>query len=140
MAIQKGGVRWKSRRPEGRRLRDGDLCDDAPMLAGKFGVGRDRSRRREVEIALEWKSERATGSGELEETHVTEFRFAQPEVAKAEGEINVRVELGEQPGGVAVRGEEFYDEFKVEALVLAIDGGALGASILEEFVALGGSD
>jgi len=29
------------------------LGDDAPILAGEFGVGRDRSRRCEVEIALE---------------------------------------------------------------------------------------
>ena len=31
--------------------------DDAPMLAGEVGVGRDRSRRCEVEIALERKAE-----------------------------------------------------------------------------------
>ena len=35
------------------------------MLAGKFGVGRDRARGREVEITLGRKSQRAAGGSEL---------------------------------------------------------------------------
>jgi len=42
----------KGRRPEGRRLRVSGSGDDPPMLAGEVGVGRDRARRCEVEIAL----------------------------------------------------------------------------------------
>jgi hypothetical protein len=47
------------------------------MLAGKLRVGRDSSRRREIEIALERKTEWAAGGGKLVEAHVAEIRFAQ---------------------------------------------------------------
>jgi hypothetical protein len=50
---KKSGGRRIRRRPEGRRLNGGTSGDNAPVLAGQIGVGRDRSRRREVEIALE---------------------------------------------------------------------------------------
>ena len=69
--------------------------DDAPMLASEFGVGRDRARRREVQIALQRKSQRAADGGEFEQTHVTEFRLAEPEIAKTERHIDIRVELCE---------------------------------------------
>jgi len=36
--------------------------------------------------------------------------------------------------------EEFNDGFEVEYLVLAVDRVALSASVIEEFLALGGSD
>jgi hypothetical protein len=42
----------KNRRPEGQRLKDHRLGDDAAMLAGALGVGRDREGRHEVKIAL----------------------------------------------------------------------------------------
>jgi hypothetical protein len=55
---------------------------------------------------------------------VTEFGFPETEIAEAEGQmIEVRVELGEEPGGVAVGDEKLYDGFEVEALVLPVDGG-----------------
>src|ERR1017187_8055231 len=114
--------------------------DKAPMLASEFGVGRDRARRREVQIALQRKSQRAADGGEFEQAHVTEFRLAEPEIAKTERQIDIRVELRQEPGGVAVGGEKLYDGFDIEALVLAVDDSALGASVLEEFLALGGSD
>jgi hypothetical protein len=50
----------------------------------------------------------------------------------------VGVQLREEPGGVAVGGEEFDDGLEVDSLVLAVDGGSLGACVLEEFLALGG--
>lgn len=43
----------RGRRPEGRRLVGSESGDDAPMLAGDVGVGRDRAGRYEVEVALE---------------------------------------------------------------------------------------
>jgi hypothetical protein len=110
------------------------------MLAGLLGVRRDRSRGREVEIALQRKSQRAAGGSELVQAHVAEFRLAEPEIAKTERQIDVGVELGQEPGGVAVGGEELDDGLEVEGLVLSVDGGALGASVLEELFALSGSD
>jgi hypothetical protein len=71
-----------------------------------------------------WKSQRAADGGEFEQTHVTEFRLAEPEIAKTEGQIDIRVELGQEPGGVAVGGEELDDGFEVIDLVVAVDGGA----------------
>jgi hypothetical protein len=53
--------RRKNRRPEGRRLKVSGSGDDAPMLASEVGVGRDRSRRREVEIALEREPQGSAG-------------------------------------------------------------------------------
>src|SRR5450631_2756706 len=110
------------------------------MLAGALGVGRAREGRCEVEIALERKSQRAPGGGELREAHVTKLRFAESEIAKAECQVDAGVEFGQEPGGVAVGGEEFDDGWEVEDLVLAVDRVALRASVLEEFLALGGSD
>jgi len=87
-----------------------------------------------VEIQFDGKTQRASGGGELREAHVAEFRLPEPEVEKSEGEIDVGVELCEEPSGVAVGGEEFDDGFEVEALVLAVDGGAarirLGTAIV----------
>src|ERR1035441_8529969 len=94
--------------------------DEAPMLASEFGVGRDRARRREVQIALQRKSQRAADGGEFEQAHVTEFRLAEPEIAKTERQIDIRVELRQEPGGVAVGGEKLYDGFDIEALRLAV--------------------
>jgi hypothetical protein len=104
----------ENRRPEGRRLKVSASGDDASMLAGELGVGGDRSRRREVKIALERKPEGAASGGELREAHVSEFRLAETEIAEAEGGINVGVELGQEPGGIAVGGEEFHDGLEVE--------------------------
>jgi hypothetical protein len=98
------------------------------MLAGEFGVARDRSRQREVEIALEGYPQRAAGCGELVEADVPELRFPEPTVAETKGELR------------AVGGEELNDGFEVDGLILAVDGGALGAAVLEEFLALGGRD
>jgi hypothetical protein len=114
--------------------------DDAPMLAGELGVNRNRARRREVEIALEGQPERAAGGRELVQAHVAEFRFAEAEVAETEGEMIVRVQLREEPGGVAVRGEKLNDGFEVDGAGLLFKGGALGAAVLEEFLALGVGD
>ena len=96
------------------------------MLAGELGVNRNRARRREVEIALEGQPERAAGGRELVQAHVAEFRFAEAEVAETEGEMIVRVQLREEPGGVAVGGEELNDGFEVDGASLLVEGGALG--------------
>jgi hypothetical protein len=50
--------------------------------SGEVGVGRDLSRGCEMEIALDGKSQRSTGGGELREAHIAEFGFAEAEVAK----------------------------------------------------------
>ena len=90
------------------------------MLAGELGVGGDRSRGREVKIALERTPERAAGGSKLVQAHVAEFRRAEAEVAETEGEIAVGVQLREGLGGVAVAGEDLDDGFEVDgALLLA---------------------
>jgi hypothetical protein len=50
--------------------------------SGEVGVGRDLSRGCEMEIALDGKSQRSTGGGELREAHIAEFGFAEADVAK----------------------------------------------------------
>jgi hypothetical protein len=90
--------------------------DNAPMFAREFGVGGDRSRRCEVEIALERKAQRAASGGELGQAHVAEFRLPKAEVAETEGEIRtVWVQLRQEPSGVAVGGEQFDDGFEVDS-------------------------
>jgi hypothetical protein len=75
------------------------------------------------------------------QAYVAEFRFTETEIAEAEGQvIEVGVEFGEKPGSVAVGGKELYDGFEVEALILAVDRGELGTSVLEELLTLGESD
>ena len=96
------------------------------MLARELGVGRDRPCRSEVEIALERKTQRAAGGSELVEAHVAKFRFTEAEIAETEGEIPVGVQLREEPGGVAVGGEELNDGFEVDGASLLVEGGALG--------------
>jgi hypothetical protein len=43
-----------------------------------------------VQIALQRKSQRAADGGEFEQAHVAEFRLAEPEIAKTEGQIDIR--------------------------------------------------
>ena len=95
------------------------------MLASEFGVGRDRARRREVQIALQRKSQRAADGGAFEQAHVAEFRLSEAEVAESECEmLAVRVQLRKEPSGVAVCGEEFHDGFEVDSAGLLVKGGA----------------
>src|ERR1039457_3169877 len=129
---RKSAFRPKSRRPSGRRLIPDPSGHDAAVLAGELGESRDGSRRREAETALERKAQRAASG--------SEFRLPAAEVAETEGQMAVRVLLRGEPGGVAVGCEDLDDGFEVDGLVLAVDGGALGAAILEEFLALGGGD
>ncbi len=115
--------------------------DDAPMLAGELGVGGDRSCRREVEIALERKSHRAVGGGELVQAHIAKFWFAEAKVAETESEMPANgIQLRQEPGGVSVGGEDLDDRIEVDRLVLAVDSGSLSPAVLEEFLTLGGSD
>src|ERR1700691_3314059 len=123
--LDKRDERRKSRRPEGRRLKV-ESGDDAPIFAGGFGVGCDRSGWREVEVTLERKPERAARGGELVQAHVAEFLLPEAEIAEAEGEIfAIRVQLRQEPGGIAVRGEELYDGFEVDGASLLVKGGAM---------------
>jgi hypothetical protein len=46
------------------------------MLAGEIGVGRDRARRCEVQIALDGQPERPPRGGELVHAYVAEFRLS----------------------------------------------------------------
>lgn len=110
------------------------------MLAGELGVCGDRPRRREDDIALERKPQRAAGGGELVQAHVAEFRLPEAEIAETEGQVAVGVQLREEPGGVAVGGEELDDGFEVDGADLLVEGGALGAAVLEELLALGVGD
>jgi len=38
-------------------------------------------------------------ASEFEQAHVAEFLLAEPEIAKTERQIDIRVELREEPGG-----------------------------------------
>src|ERR1700733_15216348 len=63
-------------------------------------------------------------------TPTAEYRLALPQVAENEGEIRaIRVQLRDEPCGVAVGGEKLNDGFEVEDLVLAVDRSALGAAV-----------
>ena len=84
------------------------------MPASEFGVGRDRARRREVQIALQRKSQRATRGSELLQAHLGDLRLAEAEIAETEGQIAVRIQLRQEPGGIAVGGEDFDDRFEVD--------------------------
>ena len=69
-------------------------------------------------------------------TPTAEYWLALPQVAENEGEIRaIRVQLREEPCGVAVGGEKLNDGFEVENLILMPYGRALGAAVLEEFLA-----
>jgi hypothetical protein len=73
--------------------------------------------------------------------HVAKFRLPETEVKETEGAMAAdRVQLREEPGGVAVGGEELNDGFEVYGAGLLVEGGALSAAVVEEFLALGGSD
>jgi hypothetical protein len=73
------------------------------------------------------------------QAHVAEFRFAEAEIAETKGEMPANgVQLREEPGGVAVGGEEFNDGFEVDGADVLVECDALGAAVLEEFLALGG--
>jgi hypothetical protein len=86
------------------------------MLPGELGVGRDRPRRCEVEIALERKAQRAAGGSELVQAHIAEFGLAETEIAETEGEMfGDWVQFCEELGGVAVGGEELDDGFEVNS-------------------------
>ena len=52
----------------------------------------------------------------------------------------VRVQLREEPGGVAIWGKELDDRLEVDGALLLVEGGTLGAAVLEEFLALDGCD
>jgi hypothetical protein len=89
------------------------------VLAGELGESRDGSRRREAEIALERKAQRAASG--------SEFRLPAAEVAETEGQMAVRVQLRGEPGGVAVGCEDLDDGFEVDRAFLLVEGGALSA-------------
>ena len=74
------------------------------------------------------------------QAHVAEFRLPETEIAETKSEVAVRVQLRQEPGGVAVGGKELDDGFEVDGVLLLIEGGALGAAVLEEFLALGVGD
>jgi hypothetical protein len=90
-----------------------------------------------VEIALDGKPDDAGESCDLGKADVAEHREALPRIAQTEGAILiVRVDLGEEPGGMGIRGEEFDDRLEIERLVLPVGGRALCATVLEGLLSL----
>ena len=84
------------------------LGDDAPKLASFFGVSRNRLVGFEVQITLDRKAEFAADGLQFDEAHVAEFRLAHAEIAEAEGQAVVGIELlgphpGPSPCGPALR-------------------------------------
>jgi hypothetical protein len=114
----------QSRRAERRRT----FCasgDDAPMLAGEIGVTRDRSRRCEVPTALERKTQWAAGGGELVQADVAESQFTEAGIAATAGRLLCAcVQLREDPGSVAVGGEDLHDWFEVDGAGFLVESGA----------------
>jgi hypothetical protein len=58
----------------------------------------------EVQVAFQGQAELAGDGAKLCEAHVAELRHSETEIAEAEGETAVGVELGQEPGGAAVGG------------------------------------
>ncbi len=54
--------------------------DDAPMFAGQLEVSCDRSRRRELKIALHRQARRTACDGQFLEAHIAELRLPDAEV------------------------------------------------------------
>lgn len=98
------------------------------MWGGAHGHSKYRSHSR-------GKPEGAARGGKLREADVPECGFAQAEMGEAECQVDVGGEFGEEPGTVPVRGCELDDGFELQRLVLAVDGVALRAAVLEEFLA-----
>jgi hypothetical protein len=105
--------------------------DDAPKLASLFGIRRNRLVRFEVQIALDWQAEFAADGLQFDETHIAEFRLAHAEIAEAEGEPVIGIELGQEPGALRIRGEEFDNGFEVECAVAFVHRGALSAAVAQ---------
>jgi hypothetical protein len=61
------------------------------------------------------------------QAYVAEFRLSEAEVAETEGEMPVRVQLREKPGGVAVWGEDLDDGYEVDAPSLCSQGALTAA-------------
>ena len=58
---------------------------------------------------------RPAGGSQLMQAHVSEFRFPEPQVAETECEMLANgVELGEEPGGVAVGGKDLDDRLEID--------------------------
>jgi hypothetical protein len=65
------------------------------------------------------------------EAHVAEFRFAETEIAETKGEMLAdEIQLRQEPGGIAVGGEELDDGFKVDGAGLLVEGGASGSAFV----------
>src|SRR5712671_4181047 len=54
--------------------------DDAPMFAGQLEVSCDRSRRRELKIALHRQARRTACDGQFLEAHIAELRLPNAKV------------------------------------------------------------
>jgi len=87
-----------------------------------------------VRSTLDWKSELAADSGELEQTHLAEFGASHAEIAESEGETVIGTELGQEPGELRVGGEELDDWFEVECVVTFVHRGALSTAVREELL------
>ena len=74
------------------------------------GVGGQRLRGREIQVALDRQIQPAAYRREFREAHRAEFRTAHAEVTQAEGDIRiVRIDFGEEPSAAGVRREQLHD-------------------------------
>jgi len=81
------------------------------MLAGEFGVTRDRSRRGEVEITLERKVQWATGDSELVQSHNAGSGAPRPRSQRPRARYPFGVQFREEPSTVAIGSEELCTPF-----------------------------
>jgi hypothetical protein len=51
--------------------------------------------------------------------------LAKPEIAEAEGEPAIGIKLGQKPGALRIRDEEFHDGLEVEGVFPVVNRGAL---------------
>lgn len=83
-----------------------------------FGIGGDRERACEEDVAFDMHAERQLERGKFLETERSKLRIAK--VGETEASVVVRVELGREPGADADRIEEFDHRHMVEATLATI--------------------
>ena len=79
---------------------------------------------------------RTDRSSRAREADVTELGLADAEIAEPEGEPAVGVDLGEEPGGCAVRGEGLDDGLEVNSALFLVHGLAPCVAVGEELFGL----
>jgi len=101
-------------------------------------LGRTRGQRFvgvEMLIALDGKPEWAAQVPQFVHTDEAKFWASHAKIAEAEGDV-IEPELGEEPGALRVRSEEFHDGGEVDVGLFAVHAGDLRLAIGDELFGL----